>query len=809
MAAACWCGIVVGRTIALAHAGAGEAWPAPAAAARAALAARAAWRAPRRVAAALLARAAFLAGLARGHLRTAALEAARAGVGEGALHRIAATVEGHPARASGRPLATLRIERADPPLARGARVRVRLPEDSAAEWGDPVRGLVELAPPRSRRNPGGWDPRESADAAGLTAAGSAFALQRPEPGPKGALLRATATRWRRAVERRLGERLGPGTRELVLPLVTGDRGALPGGLEADFRASGLVHLLALSGLHVSALAAVARALAASLGGGVGARAAAGAAAALFYLALAGPIPSLLRAVVTECWTAAARAARLSADPAQALAVTALALLGWNPGWALDLGFQLSCAASLGLALASATARPAPGGFARALAAALRAGIAAQGMCAPILMARVYGLAWPALAANLLAVPACGLLLASAWLALVADAVAPGAGHPFAAACEALARALVTITGTAARWPGALLATGHDPGVLAVGLAGTALLAAAACAPGDLESRQRGPGAAREALLGLGGLAAALAILLGIATPELRPPPGTLWIVALDVGQGDATAVGDSRGWWLVDAGPRSPAHDAGERVVRPFLRWAAVRRLRALVLTHDDGDHTGGVAAVRRAVRVEAVAGPGAGRPVGGATVGLARGDTLLERPLVVVRWPPPRPWTGADSAAAGRGDNASGLVLEIVAGRTRALLLADVDSVVEARLEPVGRGGLVKAGHHGSGSSSGAGFLARTRPAVAWISCGARNPYGHPSGGALARLAAAGARVDRTDREGALWYELRDGRIARLDWRARDPARGAALPAGRTAPGRAPAPRRCRPALRRAKRPV
>ena len=59
---------------------------------------------------------------------------------------------------------------------------------------------------------------------------------------------------------------------------------------------------------------------------------------------------------------------------------------------------------------------------------------------------------------------------------------------------------------------------------------------------------------------------------------------------LDVGQGDAIAIGTTRGWRQLDAGPRTPRTDAGQSVVLPFLRWAAVRRLDALMLTHDDGD---------------------------------------------------------------------------------------------------------------------------------------------------------------------------------------------------------------------------
>src|SRR5207244_630038 len=154
----------------------------------------------------------------------------------------------------------------------------------------------------------------------------------------------------------------------------GDRSALPTDLGAALRASGLVHLLALSGLHVAWLAALARGLAAALGLGLRARALAGAGCAVLYAVIAGPLPSLMRAVVAE-------------------------------------------------------------------------------LLLPI--ARMHALSWAGVLANLLAVPVSGLLLSAAWLAAVTEAVWPGSGHRWFAACEALSAALRAITAAAARLPGAL------------------------------------------------------------------------------------------------------------------------------------------------------------------------------------------------------------------------------------------------------------------------------------------------------------------------------------------------------------------
>ncbi|MBI1798184.1 MAG: hypothetical protein HYR73_00690, partial [Candidatus Eisenbacteria bacterium] len=146
-----------------------------------------------------------------------------------------------------------------------------------------------------------------------------------------------------------------------------------------------------------------------------------------------------------------------------------------------------------------------------------------------------------------------------------------------------------------------------------------------------------------------------------------------------------------------------------------------------------------------------------------------------LERDLpIVVLWPPPadslrefweHPLTSADNGAA--------LVLELGRGPARALLAADADSAVERAIAVEPGLALLKVAHHGSGSSSGARFLGRVRPLYAAISVGRFNRFGHPDRGALARLEATGARVVRTDREGALWFDLSDAGISRIDWRA------------------------------------
>ena len=700
-----------------------------------------------------------------------------------------------PRREGEAPSAVVELIAAEAPMPRGVRARLRLPAQDPSEWGDTVEVTAQFERASPPRNPGGFDALAAARAADLHAHGRAVICRtRPARSLATAPVRFLM-RVRRAIEATLARTLTPEARELVAPLLFGDRAGMSPDTDAALRASGLVHLLALSGLHVAWLAGVARGLAASAGGGPLARAVAGAIAAAAYMAIAGPIPSLARAVVAECASALACATRRAVDPLQSLALAPLLLLAVAPAWADDLGFQLSCAATLGLI---AIGGPWSSRCARLpsvlgpLASNILLTLAAQLAALPLLLARFHALPWTAIGGNLAAVPLSEWLLAAAALGVALEAMLPGAGHVAFAACETLAGSLHALTAALGAWPGALLPTGDSRWTVAAAVLGAAALALATPEPRAWRPRSRG-GAWRAPLLVAGVTCVVFACVCALATRPLEPPPGRWWFVVLDVGQGDALAIADGHEWWLVDAGPRSPHWDAGEAAVLPFFRWAGVRTLLVAAVTHDDGDHTGGARAIRRGLGVRHWIGPVPRADVHGPCArfgarGLARGDTLPVSIRARVLWPP----ADGTPGVALHGDNSASLVLEVGAGLGRALLTADADSTIEDELACTSAPAVLKAGHHGSGSSSGAGFLARLRPQRAAISVGAHNPYGHPTPGTLARLADAGAIVDRTDFEGALWYELGASGVRRLDWRAGEP-RALALAGAAAGSPRAP----------------
>jgi competence protein ComEC len=187
--------------------------------------------------------------------------------------------------------------------------------------------------------------------------------------------------------------------------------------------------------------------------------------------------------------------------------------------------------------------------------------------------------------------------------------------------------------------------------------------------------------------------------------------------------------------------------DTGERVVAPFLWNRGIRALALAVTTHGDADHAGGMAFIRRAFPIRE-SWSADSPPVAGRRLGVAR--------LQAIAAP-------AGAGAPGRPANERSLVLRIDYGMASFLLASDIGTETEDRLLAAGApvaATVLKVAHHGSRGSSGPAFLAAVAPRHAVISVGARNSYGHPTPQALARLAAAGAGISRTDRDGAVLFE-------------------------------------------------
>jgi competence protein ComEC len=265
---------------------------------------------------------------------------------------------------------------------------------------------------------------------------------------------------------------------------------------------------------------------------------------------------------------------------------------------------------------------------------------------------------------------------------------------------------------------------------------------------------------------------ALAALVALVLVASARPDGRLHVSILDVGQGDAILLqGPSGSRILVDTGP-DPERLLPQLDAR-IPAWD--RRLDLLLLTHPHEDHVGGAALLLRRYRIARIAEPGMrgtgpGWDALAAELGRQARQTWhpaagtrmhLDAVSLAVLWPR-RGEVTETPGRTGTAVNNTSIVLDIRYGARRVLLMGDAEQEVDAALLADGslsasqpRVDLLKVAHHGSRTATTAPFLAATRPAVAVVSVGADNPFGHPAPATLDRLRAAGARVLRTDLDG------------------------------------------------------
>ena len=709
----------------------------------------------------------------------------------------AAVVEAVAAPRDGEQPATLRL--LDPDL----RIAATLPRFPQIEPGDAVTVAGAFRPPTD--DPYGAYLRRTGIAATLRsrtlerrpASAGGIDLERVRRGAADALTRAVP-------EPEAG---------LAAGILIGLRDRVDRDLAAAFTTAGASHVVAISGWNIAIVAASV----AAIGGRFGRRrrSVLTMVAIAVYVAFVGPTASVLRAAAMAAVVLLARESGRAGRATSGLAWAAIVILLLDPTLVADAGFQLSSLATAGL-LAWATPLSAriaalgrgrlPGWFVENLGVSL----AAQFATLPIVLASFGRLSLVAPGVNLLVVPFVAPAMAAGAVALLAGAavvfgapplvgtlaglpawvslgwivavVRGGAGLPLASItltppADTIAAGIAAALVLAVAIPGARRAIARMPRRVRDAVAGPRAMrpgATSSAAQAVPVAQRRDPSPPRTSRLVRGAGLALAASVLATAIVFIHRPDGTTRITVLDVGQGDGILVEGGRGGrLLIDGGP-----DPDRLLVALDERlppWD--RSLDAVVLTHPHEDHVAGLALLLSRYRVGRVfepgmRGPGPGYAAWAKWLGangppsatLATGDRFaLDDIGFQVLWPDPGtvPLTPPDTGTA--INNVSIVLLGEVEGR-RFLLAGDIEEGIDPILLQRGLPtvDVLKVAHHGSRTSSTGAFLDAVQPAVAVVSVGAKNTYGHPAPATIDRLAAHGARVLRTDTDGTVAILIR-----------------------------------------------
>jgi competence protein ComEC len=597
--------------------------------------------------------------------------------------------------------------------------------------------VARLKRPRGVVNPAGFDFERHALVQGIGATG--YVVRSLEPAP-GCAPRFDIDRTRDAIAGQIDAAIEPGrVRATLKGLAIGDTREISDADWDLFRATGTTHLIAISGLHVG--------LAAAVGAGVfwiiywlwpglglrwprpqamaiGALLTAG-----LYAVIAGFSLPTQRTLLTIAAMLAGVLTRRELGWWTRYALALLAVLLLDPLAPLTPGFWLSFGAVAWLILAfSQRWHPEPWWRLWVLP---QLGLTVALLPLGLAFFQQASLAAPLV--NLLAVPYVTFVIVP--LLLLALLLSPIA--MFAAPIWQLAAWLLGgfdwLVLSTADWP-LTRWTLPPPSLLAWALAliGTLWLLAPRGWPGRA--------------LGIFGL-------LPLLWPRVESlPEGAFALTLLDVGQGQATLIQTQGHVLLVDTGPGFPdGGDLGDRVLAPSLAQLSVRRLDRLIVSHDDLDHAGGTASLRRRLPIDRIDASAPGTIPGAHLCQIGERWIWDGVEFEILHPPPTLPYLGNESSCVVRIEGPGGSVL----------IPGDIGEVIESRLvreqpERLDVDVLI-AGHHGSAGSSSAAFLQAVTPKQVWYSAGYRNRFNFPRPEVVERVAQVGARQYGTAQAGAV----------------------------------------------------
>ena len=551
--------------------------------------------------------------------------------------------------------------------------------------------------------------------------------------------------WKEKLILFMGERNG----EVLAAILLGEKEGVEPELKELYQTSGIGHILAISGLHLSFIGVGLYRLFTRISGSCQVGGTAGILFLLLYICMVGMTVSAVRAMVMFLFRVGADMCGRHYDGMTALAVALVTVLLWRPLCIYDGGFWLSFGAVGAILFLLPLFQELP-------VQGLWAGISIHLVLLPVTLFCFYEFPPYAILMNILIIPLMSVLMLLGIVGSMFLAVPLVSGFLLRLAAGIL-HFYEHICHLFMKLPGARVVTGR-PEIWQ-------LIIYALCFAMALYFKIYGKSRGRWMLF----LVVGLTVLCGRWETE-----GKVQVTVLDVGQGDGIFIkGPSGGTYLIDGGS-SDTKKVGQYRVEPFLLYQGTDTLDYVFVSHGDTDHMNGIEELllRQDVGVkihtlvfpvkevwdetlEALAQTAVSQ--GTKVAVISSGQKIREEEMEIQCLQP-------ESSYEGEPGNGSSMVLSLQYGAFDMLFTGDVEGSGEESLTELLRTkperrtiDVLKVSHHGSANATTEEFLAAANPGYGLISAGENNRYGHPHEETLKRLEDAGVIVHSTKEEGAI----------------------------------------------------
>ncbi|MGN8631111.1 DNA internalization-related competence protein ComEC/Rec2 [Blautia sp. HCP3S3_G3] len=585
-------------------------------------------------------------------------------------------------------------------------------------------------------------------------------------------------------------------------MLLGEKGNLEEETKMRYQMAGMIHILAISGMHISLLGEGVNRFLKKAGLGLFASGMLALGLMLQYGMMTGTSVAAMRAVCMFLMSVGAQLLGRCYDSLSALGLSAVILLLSAPANLYSSGFLLSFGAVLGIRAGAALVKMT--GIKNKILTALLSSAAVQLVTMPVLLYFYGEVSMAGIFLNLLVLPTVGLVLLT------------GAAGGLIGLFSLKAAAVTLISGRALLWlydfccklAGKLPVCtwiGGKPEIWQMIIYYVLLLMVFFVGKKDGSAvrifrkiQEKGKASGRDKVHGecfgqendnrrYKYILCVLLMCTAVLILGWRDRKG-LKITCLDVGQGDAIVLETEEGYHFLVDGGSSNKTKVGQKQILPFLKNRGISKLDGILISHTDQDHISGIQELLE-LMAEDLTGIRADKLI--LPKWTQKNEAYEELEKTALR-------SGVKPVYAGHGDiiqagrlelaflapvineeqkeepdvNENGIVCEVRYGDFRGLLTGDIGMETEKKLLPyLSDIDFLKVAHHGSRYSTGAEFLQKVRPEIGVISCSSSNTYGHPSDETIERLKMAGCRVEYTMKNGAIQCRTDGTKICVTEW--------------------------------------